>query len=408
MIIFSARQPLTLKYFGEQYALQPLTWPEINLDHLLAAPDGLGISIINRHKKHLQVIKFDHSKLPGFPRRLKTTPGNLPEGSRIIMLRDAGIGDAITMLPVIDYLQDLPNNLSVCLATLRDRHPLFSETGLAPLPIRLSELVGKADYFVEFHDPGRIIEKVEIIDFNFSSLNIDPQVIPAKAKIPRLNKQLTSDTSIRQEINELSRNYKIRIMIAPGASDILRQLPIQLLSELAQKYQEIAFICPGQSSSDQTNIFSIDTSKSLNAFITAIDHCDALISADSSAYHIAAALNKPALTIFGPIPSTIRSGYYPQNISIDADYNGETCHSPCFIHGHVSRNAGIPIGREQLRILTPGAEITTFSGHKFNYDPNQGCPEMNFFKSSNAPCIQNIPTARIIDGVEKILSTIER
>jgi len=411
MIFFSARKPLTMTFFGESYALEPLTHPEINPDHILAAPNGLGHSIVNRHRQHLQIIDFEADRIPGFPRRLMQNPADLPVGTRIIMLRDAGIGDALTMTPIIAHLNKLDNRVLPVLATLKDRHELFAGTGcpLLPLPIRLSQLLGQADFFIDFHDPKDICEKVEMIDFNFDSLNIDPRTIPSEQKIPSLAPEIASSDNIRTRIDSLTREFLIRILYAPGASDQLRVLPDVILKKLALTYPDIAFISTDSGSEPiAKNVFSLETSESLRAFITAIDHCDGVVSSDSSAYHLATALGRPALAIFGPVPSSIRSGYYPKVVALDAAYQGQTCHSPCMIHGHLFRNAGIPIGREGIRQLKAGTPITTFSGSTFTYDPEKGCPEMNCCDTPNSPCLMNISDAALLPSFEKLLELLEK
>lgn len=410
MIFFCASKPLRLTFFGETYELAPLTLPEVNPDHILAAPNGLALSILRRYPQALQLADFDASKLPGFPLRLETSPEKLPAGSSLLMLRDAGIGDAITMTPVITHLKAQYQSLDLKLATLKDRHELLNhlDCELLPLPLRLSQLLGRAAYYVDFHDPKGICENVEMIDFNFDSLNIAPASIPAAAKQPSINPALTGDQRILSETEKLTGDRSPHILCAPGASDILRELPLETLRPIFAENPGAAFLVAGKFEQQMPkNVATIDTSSSLAAFASAIAACDAIITTDSAACHLAAALKKPTLAIFGPVPSSIRSGYYPSVISLDAEYRGQTCHSPCFIHGHLDRKAAIPIGANQVTDLKAGVQISTRSGQTFSYDPSKGCPEMNALNTSDSPCLHAIEETRIREAFERLMKLVQ-
>lgn len=56
--------------------------------------------------------------------------------------------------------------------------------------------------------------------------------------------------------------------------------------------------------------------------------CDLCIAPDSAYSHVAGALGIPAIVCYGPIPSRLRSSYYP---SVKAFDGFATC-APCFHH----------------------------------------------------------------------------
>jgi ADP-heptose:LPS heptosyltransferase len=79
-----------------------------------------------------------------------------------------------------------------------------------------------------------------------------------------------------------------------------------------------------------SNIFNCSPDmSSFEDYIAAIANCDAVVSTDSAACHLAEALGKPSLTIFGPIRDDLRLRYYNRAYAIRAEYSGKTCRSPC-------------------------------------------------------------------------------
>ena len=74
-------------------------------------------------------------------------------------------------------------------------------------------------------------------------------------------------------------------------------------------------------------------SEALDATIALISFSTLVLSIDSAAVHLAASLNKPSLTLYGPFPSKIRiSTYGKQAQAIEC--NDVSC-APCYIHGHI-------------------------------------------------------------------------
>lgn len=71
-------------------------------------------------------------------------------------------------------------------------------------------------------------------------------------------------------------------------------------------------------------------SRNLYDLISLVNMIDLVIAPDSSVIHIAAAFETPAIGIYGPFPSALRTRYYRNNISVDAT----TVCAPCFTHGH--------------------------------------------------------------------------
>lgn len=99
---------------------------------------------------------------------------------------------------------------------------------------------------------------------------------------------------------------------------------------------------------------------------TLVSLMDAAIAPDSSVAHLAAAFGVPAISVYGPFPSRLRTRDYPLNSSINA---AADC-APCFTHGHwpcrEARKAGV----------------------------------------INSPCFDRIPQAAIDDAIETLAARI--
>ena len=410
-----ARDSIVLTFFGQEYALGPISFPEVDISRILVVTDALAKALHRIYPEFLEPVIFDATRLPGFPEPLMIPLSDIPQGKRLIIIRDAGIGDMIMLIPALKKLREIVGHkVEIGLCTLKDRHALVEGLGYAnrlyPLPIRLSELVENADYFIGFPDIKGIYNRVNMTDFYLDSMNIDPEAIPASDKIPEIPRGLLRQEGTIREIRRVSGDWAIRAFYSPGASDPIRRLPPSILRTLARNFPDILFLTPEtipEEVKDLENIILIDTSASLSSFATAINECDILVSSDSGAYHIAAAIGKPSLVFFGPIPSMLRSTYYTYTVSLDPfDYMGETCVPPCGIHARTQRATLKPIGANMVRDLQQGTEIITFSGHVFSYDPSMGCPEAQAKGTRFSPCLESFSEESILQGFKRVLDLL--
>ncbi|MCK4827307.1 hypothetical protein KA005_66870 [bacterium] len=401
MIFLCAHTPCIYKIFGESYYLEPLTYPHINLSHILIVEDTLGERILKRNE-HIRKIKFDTSRIPGFPERLQLPPSELPQGSKIILLRGGGIGDLIMLTPAIRALREaLPPHSQIILATSRDKQSLFEKDSLIDCiishPIRMSDFM-EADYFVDFTANDTLFASGHMTDFYLARCHIDYRKVADK--VPWISRKLGSSKSAAGIFEGIRRNHKGAIVLLSGeASDIIRTVPTRVLRIFPESFDEILFIVPQKSGDTKNvecgeyvntgNVFFLDTFSSLTDFVSAIQACDAVISSDSAAYHIAAALEKPCLAIFGPVHSSGRALYYPTVHPVDAVYNGACCSSPCGIDT-----------LSNLKKLS-GIDKTGFNWDM--YDPAKGCPEANLKGTLHSPCILSFSQSELINRFKELI-----
>ncbi len=412
MKFLTAKDNIVLTFFGQDYALGPISYPDVDISRILVVTDDLAKALYRIYPEFLEPVSFDATRIPSFPEPLVGSPSGIPEGKRLMIIRDAGIGDMIMLIPALRKLKQMVGHkVEIGLSTLKDRHPLVEGLGyvdrLYPLPLRLSELVSETDYFVGFPDIKGIYNRVNMTDFYLDSMCMDPGSIPSADKLPKIPESLLLHEDTIRKIRKLAGYRSLKVFYSPGASDPIRRLPPCILLTLATSFTDMIFLTPEkipEEAKGLDNVTGIDTSSGLASFATAISECDILVSSDSGAYHIAAAIGKPSLVFFGPIPSMLRSTYYPYVISLDPfDYMGETCVPPCGIHARTQRASLKPIGANMVRDLRQGTEIITFSGQMFTYDPSLGCPEAQAKGTRFSPCLESFSDESILQGFERVL-----
>jgi heptosyltransferase I len=163
-----------------------------------------------------------------------------------------------------------------------------------------------------------IIERnLALIEFGLG-LNYNKESL--KNKLPYL---YSSKTSI---VNSLS-NVKKNILIVPGASFKSKQYSVIKFNALTKELDANFLIIWGnqKEKSDAYKIkgsglnVSICDKLSISSLVSLIDQVDLVIGADTGPTHIAWALNKPSITLFGPTPG-LRNAYVTKiNKIIESD-----------------------------------------------------------------------------------------
>ncbi|MBW1802378.1 MAG: hypothetical protein JRJ85_16820 [Deltaproteobacteria bacterium] len=319
----------------------PISYPEVDINQILVVEDELGRRILQKNENgKLQRISFEAQRLPGFPRPLLSSP-QIQRGARVVIIRGGGIGDVLMSLPAIRELKrHLPDDTHITLSTFRSNVPLFENIpeldAVTAQPMTLARFM-EMDYYAEFNDPNSEMSSMHMIDFYIKSIGLDP----AKTHDKSISLPIGSlfDQNVAELIKEAGRSFRSTVYLNGLASDMMRDLPPSTLLTFPENLKDHLFIFPksyseryGQKVSDITaraNVLHLDTIDSLSGYLTALHSCDAVVTTDSSSYHIAAALNKPCLAIFGPISANLRTTYYPGVIALEPNYMGRLCRSPC-------------------------------------------------------------------------------
>lgn len=394
MLFLAATKPCTLNVYGAAFSLEPITYPEVNLAHILVMEGELGRRILKQENQKLKSIRFEAERIPGFPKPLPPVD-EIPPKSRILIIRAGGIGDVLMATPLIRQLrQKLGPDASLRLACFDQHTPLFEKNpdldGVTSQPLTLAQVL-EADYYLIFQDSGGTMIRTHMIDFYLRCAGFDPGAITDKT--PVLNPEALFSPEVAELLEKAGRGFEKTIYLNGLASDRLRDLSPDVLSVLPGHFKKHLFVIPkgyaeryqkdGLKVPGGDNIIYLDTQNDLAGYITALARSDLLVTTDTSAYHIAAAWHKPTLVFFGPIDSGLRVNYYPETIALDADYQGRTCRAPC--------------GKSMF---------SEFYNGRTDVDPR--CPEAAGLDKTFSPCLDSFSSQTIIAAYEQVLTLKRR
>ncbi len=401
MIFLAVSQKRKATIFGEVYDLEPVSYPRVDLNNILMCDDPIGSILLTRHSPVLLQAKFDAHLIPGFPQPLKNSPSELPANSKLIIIRSGGIGDHIMMASAIRQLKlKMPVGSQIWLVTEKVSHCLYEGnpdvTRLFPMPVRMSHFM-EADYYLDF--PGTslsLYKELNLTDYCLYCFNIDYTTV--KDKYPSIPDQLAQSPNIDNIFLNMRQKNQGRpiVLLHWLTSTMTRDVPLDVLSVLPEKFPDVLFISAhehtdAQRTNEQISRLGLevlnlsDQMKSLQDYVTAIKNCDAVVSADTCTYHIAAALEKPGLVLFGPVGADLRIRYYPTIVPLNADYSGVTCKSPCGLDR---------VWKDDLK-------------EEDRWKRTGVCPEAKEKDTEFSPCLLSIQPERLIKKFRQLMDKVK-
>lgn len=284
---------------------------------------------------------------------------------RLLVVRQGGFGDLMFISAVIAELKRTHPYLAIDLMC----HPQYQ--GAFHRTTSIDRLVDHRwpsvlqlfnyDYFVFLDgvvecDPDA--ERLNIYDLfasKYFGITLPPSarkpaLVPDPHSIARLSERIPGLTEGRTRIglqpfaNSPVRTPSMDFWARTGVA-ILRKMPEAQLFLLAEE---------GRSAESQALAAAINAelpapralsaagcTRDVTELTALVSMLDAIVAPDSSVTHLAAAFDVPALGIYGPFPSQLRTRDYRLTLSVDA----KTDCAPCFTHGHwpcaEARKAGI-------------------------------------------------------------------
>ena len=409
MRYITAKTECKLSSHGEHYLLNPVHYPKVDIHNILAGEYGYVKRTLNE-APHIQEAFFNPEKIPGFPKKT-ANPSSIPSGSRLLVMRVGGLGDMIMLTPVLRYIKKKLNpDVHVTLATFKYSHDLFYKNpwvdAVIPSPVRLSLLL-EYDYYMEFFnekndDEEKIFANMNMVDYHFKGIEVDYNNLDDDSKRVGLPKDIAYSEDIIKFYSRLDRQqYRAVAMASMFSSSPTRDFPPGHFEVLIRSFPDILFIVPYKNKVPfekkfdhitNANLIYLNTSGSIIDYITAIEQSDIIVCSDSSAYHIAEALGKPAIVLFGSINPDLRIRYYQNVKAIAMSYKGKYCKSPCGISDTKWIKTPGKIGRELIRQKL--------------YIPDKGCPEAVRLGKDYSPCLLAIPPQYLVDLFQESLAQI--
>lgn len=267
------------------------------------------------------------------------------ELSDTIVVRPGGFGDLILLTPAIrGLMRSQTNGTKVRVACFPQYITLFDGTGIEtiPYPIRITDEIRSSNIIfledsVEHHEDGRTLHMTDVF---CKRLGVDPEDKKAE--------YFVSDEERSWAEKYVKKHWPIagpvkRAAIQTQASTHCRTPP-QLGEVVAQLYAKgwhcfllgSPYSIPVQNKLRITNCTLDNLTFRQSAAV--LDACDIILGPDSALIHVAGAINKPAVGLYGAFPWQLRTAYAPNTIAIQG--HGEC--APCFYHGrngeHFPRN----------------------------------------------------------------------
>jgi ADP-heptose:LPS heptosyltransferase len=260
-------------------------------------------------------------------------------GKRILFMRAGGFGDLILLTPILrEVARRWPKAIIAVSATERysqvlQNLPFVHQILPNPIP---RESFDSFDAWVMFEkaiEDNALAKKIHMTDL-FASIT---GLTGIKDKKPAL--ELTNRERIWVMEGYPRKLGVRRIAIQVGASAICRVYPHDRLSEVAtelnKKGWEIFLLgdkndeCKVEERGGLRNLVPHGLTFRQSAAV--VNNCDCVLASDSALIHVAAALGVPAVGLYGPFPSKLRTAYSPTVTALQ----GKGQCAPCFHHKHL-------------------------------------------------------------------------
>ncbi len=261
---------------------------------------------------------------------IKLNP-DAPQNKILIERNTGGLGDILMILPAIKTLIKENPLLDITISFPGQYAWMFRE-----LPITFIDCyVFCQDYLRNIKQYGKLVDlECPYIDYKASvdwkpkknRIEIFAETLDVKPKIPilkRNNKHL--------DVRFLNSDKKLVGLILEVA-DHSRPYPLDRWIKVALSLRDKGFrpvtIARDKSLVDIEYIVGIG----IERLVTIIDQMDIIVTADTGPLHIAGALSKPIVALFGPTNGALICKLYKDTTVIQKLKGATTCYRPCYIN----------------------------------------------------------------------------
>lgn len=259
----------------------------------------------------------------------------------LVKRRLGGIGDVLMTTPLLRALKELIPNCELTYATdlkyaqeaLADiiKHNPYVDHLIANDEINEYQY----DYSVDITSTGLSKERSGSIPPNRIDLFAEEVGISIDSNPVPIYELTTSEKNWGRDYIKKLKLSKTIIAIQTRSNDARRTWPskhIKDLCKLLDKRDNVSVLLFdwGKTTKEWSNLglenIHLIANETLNHTASIIHHCDLVVCPDSSMLHLAGALNKKIVTVFGPIPPESRINHYTNATAV---VKRLTCH-PCW------------------------------------------------------------------------------
>lgn len=173
----------------------------------------------------------------------------------------------------------------------------------------------------------RIPNEVPLCDSMLQFAGLSTGSVPAERKRCFFPLPAEPDPDLAQAHRRARECFKRLVVVVPTSSTRIREIPAARLQELLERIAEQpdwALVIAGRANLP-THPRLLDwraLSSTFTRFAQIISLCDAVVSVDTSAYHLADAFNKPAVVFFNNNDGEIWTKYYPTAVPVQVGKPG--------------------------------------------------------------------------------------
>ena len=265
-----------------------------------------------------------------------------------------GFGDGILFAPALAVLRGriselLHANQRIDIFSMMPERtaPVVAHLpGVRVLPMELS--LAQLGAYHAFHDfSGMLRDKrfaaMHMTDFYLDCMGINPDTVPAGDKQPFLPFPGRAAAGIDPACDQLRTLHEGRPLLAfIFTSAYTRNMPPALAAQVINALWEagwlpVVLMADAGAAARFVDEYGLaDRSADLSAlstdfsrYVELLSRMDAIVSVDTSAVHVGAALGKPTVGLFNSIDMATRIAYSPTVEGVQVRYQGKSCVAPC-------------------------------------------------------------------------------
>jgi len=258
-----------------------------------------------------------------------------PSDSSVLLIRRWRLGDLIMLLPVAHYLQ---NQRKYVVVATKEEYKTILDFALPAVPFCNYSNYVETNYDEFFNIDKLVLDGVGVktkVDIFFRQANIDPTTVNEKDKRPRIICKPNEIENAKRFFTSKKIDDRINIAVTVESFNPKspRSMGLDRLTDTFCENPHYNFLILGRNPMKCPNMTNVlnwtGNTPTLERLIGIIDICDAVITVDTGLMHLAGALGKQILAIFGPTRPQFLASFYKNIIILDAN---REC-SPCWERG---------------------------------------------------------------------------
>lgn len=312
------------------------------------------------------------------PRVIKKTsfPSATPSSEKILIKRAARLGDVVMTLGLARFFRTLGKHVAI--STKEEYKPILDNADpivqFVKMKIENEEMYDEVFNLERVHANGKqgVVSKVDMF---FAMCNIDVEKLTKDQKRPKIvpNELIIKWANNKFKQNNLIDKINVAVSIESFNPKSPRSIAIDRFVDVILTNSNVNFIILGKNSLEcpkgiENLLNWTGNLPALEDLIGVVSQCDYAITIDTGLMHLAGALGKPMIAIFGPTRPNFLVDFYENVIVLDAN---QSC-SPCWEVGCNSFCAPrvppemISSAFDELRNGFNGYKVLDFKGNKLN------------------------------------------